>query len=116
MESLPKYSFFHGASAVVMILALLWLTVSAPFVLKAEIELAKKYAVSANIPVAEEEANPFGANTEEKSPGSTSEEYFHDQSKMSEFFSTIQRYHLLINDDTYIAYHGELDVPPPNAA
>jgi hypothetical protein len=117
-----KYSPLQHLSAVFMILALLWLTISAPFVIAAQQELTKQdKTANAGFPLAgneEETANPFGNTTEEKSPSSSSfsEEYLHDHHKADYFFSIISRYHKCDDADTYIAYHGELLVPPPNAA
>jgi hypothetical protein len=116
------YSFFQLASAVFMIVALLWLTVSAPFVFAGQQKIAK-HCVTAHaetpVPCNEEEsANPFGNTTEEKAPSSSSfsEEYLHDNHKSEYFFSIASTYHKSENADTYIAFHGELLVPPPNKA
>ena len=116
------YSPFHLLSAVFMILALLWLTISAPFVVAAQQELARQdKTANATSPLAaneEETANPFGNTTEEKSPSSSSfsEEYLHDHHKADYFFSIVSQYHKCEDSGTYVAYHGELLVPPPNAA
>jgi hypothetical protein len=105
-----------------MILALLWLTVSAPFVIAGQQELSNYERMTDTGPSSastdDETANPFGNNTEEKSPSSSnfSEEYIHDHHKSDRFFSTISRIHNCENADTYIAYHGELLVPPPDVA
>lgn len=116
------YSGLQLASALCMIIALLWLTISAPFVLAAQ-QLQVKYNTSqADMPLAEAEeeaANPFGNTTEEKSPtnsSSFSEEYLHDHHKSEYFFSVISQHHKNENAGTYIAFHGELLVPPPNIA
>lgn len=116
------YDFFQKASAVFMILALLWLTISAPFVFAGQQELAK-YSKAANVtsPLAqteEETSNPLGNASEEKAPGTTSfsEEYLHDYHVTDHFFSINLQYHKCENADTYIAFHGELLVPPPNVA
>lgn len=103
-----------------MILALLWLTISAPFVFASQQELAKhSKAANAKSPVngtEEESANPFGNSTEEKAPsGNTfSEEYLHDHHTTDHFFSIASPYHPCENADIYNAFHGELLVPPPN--
>lgn len=116
------YSVPQLISAVVMILALVWLTVSSPFVNTARQELAKQQkteqAASPHAGSEEESSNPFGNNAEEKAPGNTSisEEYIHNNHKVYFFFSIATQYHKCENADTYIAYHGELLVPPPNAA
>jgi hypothetical protein len=114
------YSVFQLFSAVVMILALVWLTVSAPFVYAAQQELAKQQKMEkASSPLAgceEESSNPLGKSTEEKAPGNTSlsEEYIHNNHRIYLFFSIATQYHNCENADAYIAFHGELLVPPPN--
>lgn len=116
------YSGFQMASAVCMIMALLWLTISAPFVFACQQELAKQSKTGqSQSPLAgneEETANPFGNTTEEKAPSSSSfsEEYLHDHPATDFFFSVASQYYKGENAGTYIAFHGELLVPPPNAA
>ena len=112
---------FQSASAVFMIAALVWLTISAPFVYASQQQLTKQeQAANKNIPQAtneEEAANPFGNNTEEKAGNNSfSEEYLHDHYKAEYFFSIVLRFHTHENVGTYIAFHGELHVPPPNVA
>lgn len=124
MEKKGKiYSFLNMASAVFMILALLWLTVSAPYVYESQ-QQAIKYGkiTNADKPLSENEeesASPFGNNTEEKAPSSISsfsEEFLHDHHKSDYFSSIASQYHKCDDAGTYIAFHGELLVPPPNAA
>ena len=106
-----------------MIATLLWLTISTPFVFAAQQEISKKNKgdITAQMPVPENEeetANPFGNTTEEKSPGSTSlsEEFLHDHNTAGNLFSATRHYPQSNNAGTYIAFHGELLVPPPNIA
>jgi hypothetical protein len=99
------YNFFQLSSAVLMILALMW--------------LSKSSSAPTALDMTEDETNPFGNNTEEKAPGSInsfSEEYLHNHHDAEYLLSIALQYHK--NDDagTYIAFHGELLVPPPNAA
>ena len=111
------FGFFSKASAVCMILALLWLTISAPFVFAAQEELAKQDRTEKTaLPVNDEESNPFGNSTEEKAPSnaSFSEEYIHDHHEADHLFLIASQYHINRNAGTYIAFHGELLVPPPN--
>jgi hypothetical protein len=115
------YNPYQLLSAVFMILALLWLTISAPFVYASFQEHASQNRVentSSPLSVNEEDANPFSNTTEEKSPNSSSfsEEYLHDHHASDCFFSIILRQHKCENADIYHAFHGELLVPPPNAA
>lgn len=117
------YNLLNLVSAVLMIAALLWLTISAPFVYAGQQEITKQ--LKAEKPATalddtdEDATNPFGNNTEEKAPtngSSFSEEYLHDHHKDEYFFSIVSQYHKCENAGTYVAYHGELLVPPPNAA
>jgi hypothetical protein len=121
MKSAGKtYKIIQQVSSIFMVLALLWLTVSAPFVFSGQQELAKQDKMSQS-PFSggeEETANPFGNTTEEKAPlgNSFSEEYLHDNHSGSHFFSISLQYQKCENAGTYIAFHGELLVPPPDAA
>lgn len=116
------YNFFHCFSAIMMIVALLWLTISAPFVFEQQQKIAKQNsAAAADLPIAEaeEEANPLSSSTEEKAPktlNSFSEEYLHDHHQSEYFFSLASQFHTGEDAGTYVAYHGELHVPPPNKA
>lgn len=122
MYGTQTYNMLHKISGVCMILMLLWLTLSAPFVLAAKQELAKlahkAFTLSAMAGCEEEPSNPYGNNTEEKAPSANSlaEEFLHDSDKADQFTSLILRSHLLENFDTYHAFHGEQLVPPPDAA
>ena len=96
-------------------------TISTPFVIASQQELAKQQkASSIELPVAdgEDETDSGSNNIEEKVPaGNTfSEEFLHEHHTTHYFFSKISQYHKLENSGTYIAFHGELLVPPPNAA
>lgn len=115
------YNFFQQASAITMIVALLWLTISAPFVFAAQQDVAKQQKTEQNAgPITgneEEAANPFGSSEKKASAGSSfSEEYLHDNCNYPNLFLTGLRYHKSENAGTYTAFHGELLVPPPNAA
>jgi hypothetical protein len=117
------HSIFKLCSAVFMITALLWLTISTPFVYQFQQKQIEqnKIAKSEQTSIAdtnnEEESNPFG--TEEKNPNSgntLAEEYLHEFHIHDQLFSIVSREHRFENVDTYIAFHGELDVPPPDVA
>jgi hypothetical protein len=118
------YNFFQLVSAVFMVTALLWLTISTPFVYEfqqKQIEqnkIAKAEQTSITDTNNEEESNPF-SNTEEKNPNSNNtltEEYLHELHIHNHFFSIVSSEHQCHHADTYIAFHGELDVPPPDVA
>jgi hypothetical protein len=106
-----------------MIVALLWLTVSLPVVYSSQQDVAKQNKmidVTSPIQTGEEESsNPLGNSTEEKTPNggnSFSEEYLHDHHTTEYFIIVASRSHNHFDADTYLAYHGELDVPPPDVA
>lgn len=122
-KSKPTYCFFHKASAVFMILALVWLTVSTPFVCAFKQEMAKMAKMDntlhAGLAMEEDNSNPLGNNTEEKTPSSPTsftEEYIHHSESTHFFLSQSAKFYKCTNTDTYTAFHGELLVPPPNAA
>lgn len=115
-------TLLHKSSAVVMILTLMWLTISTAFVFSFNQNIGRQAATNnTNIPLngsEDETSNPFETNTEEKASGSTSllEEYIHLQQNNHYPISITAQYHKCENSDTYIAFHGELLVPPPNVA
>src|SRR5215204_4809605 len=99
MKKIPEpYNFFHRVSATLMMVALCWLTISAPFVFENQQKIAKQNCEApVEIPLAgtEEEANPFSNSTEEKAPktlNSFSEEYLHDNHRSEYFFSVASQY------------------------
>jgi len=122
MKTVRKtYSRANVVSSIFMMIALLWLTVSTPFVYACQQELAdthKAAKTSDNLPVDEEESNPLGNSTEEKTPGgvSLSEEYLHDHHSSDYYFLVASQFHKFDDADIYIAFHGEMLVPPPNVA
>jgi hypothetical protein len=99
---------------------LLWLTISAPFVYEHQQKIVRQaHTISTEIPVnnTDEESGPLRNATEEKAPGnsiSLAEEYLHNNHHSEYFFSIASQIHKCENADTYIAFHGELLVPPPN--
>ncbi len=102
-------------------LTLLWLTVSTPFIVAAQQELAKQQkGISINSSETcngDETNNSSNNNIEEKVPNTTlSEEYIHEHHITHCFVIKISLYHKQENADDYIAFHGEMLVPPPNAA
>jgi hypothetical protein len=105
-----------------MVLALLWLTVSTPFVFSSQQQLANQCKIAGtNAPYSgseEETGNPLSNTNEEKNPNSTSfsEEYLHNHHQDNHFSLSNLQFHKCLDADIYIAFHGELLVPPPNAA
>jgi hypothetical protein len=114
------YNVWQLSTAILMILLLCWLTISTPFVYASQQDQAKQGKINhdctTNAGNEEETSNPFGNNTEEKAPNSTSlsEEFLHSHHATSHFSIEIFQYHKSENADAYTAFHGELLVPPPN--
>ena len=115
------YQLSQKLSAVFLILALAWLTVSLPFVYESQRQLAqhsKSLCGSSTCSNEEEAANTLGNTTEEKAPSSinsASEEYLHDNHIAEYFTSLASQNHKCENSGIYNAFHGEVHVPPPNA-
>lgn len=114
-----KYTIFQKATSAFLMLTLLWLTVSTPFVIAAQQELAKHQKVLSldTTPTDCADEDSSANNTiEEKVPGgiNLAEEFLHDHHISHHFFTVISLYHKLENADSYTAFHGELLVPPPN--
>lgn len=101
-----------------MVLALLWLTVSIPFVYAArQLTTEKIEATGKHRSNSGSKNNPFANTTEEKAPSdpNTLSEYLHDTHSSDQQIGA-QLMHLHHPDvATYIAYHGELTGPPPKA-
>ena len=110
------YTIFQLASAVVMILALLWLTVSTPFVYAAD-KLAKQEVQKQTGQCQEEDTNPFSNTTEEKNESGVNNlsEYLHDVHLLERISVTLTKYYKCHLSDTYYAFHPDLHLPPPKA-
>lgn len=113
-------STFQLFSAIIMMALLAWLIISTSFVYASQQKQAshgkKTHCCPTNGGNEKESSNPFGNNTEEKAPGSSSlsEDFLHSYHAISHFYTEISQYHKSENADAYIAFHGELLVPPPN--
>ncbi|MEN9549099.1 MAG: hypothetical protein RIR12_1690 [Bacteroidota bacterium] len=114
------YSLFTKMAALFFGVALLWLTVSIYFTSN---PAYKKQLIEWNADVEdtdfapEEDADSRNTNTEEKAPksnGAISEEIFHESQFENKLFTTLAPKHVMVNYSTYLAFHGEMDVPPPD--
>lgn len=122
-KSKKSYTIIQKASSIFLMLVLLWLTVSTPFIIATQQELAKQQkSMSIDLPVSDNEDDSTDSsgnnNIEEKVPvsNSLSEEYLHEHHNEQEFGAKLARNYKLENASTYIAFHGELHAPPPNVA
>jgi hypothetical protein len=114
-----NYSVYHKVSSILMMLALLWLTVSIPYVFNAQKKLLGSethQSVPVNTQQEEEASNPFANTTEEKTPGSsnTLSEFLHEIELLKQPSENLTRFYKYHRYSLYIAFHGELLVPPPN--
>ena len=99
-------------SSLFMIMALLWLTVSTPFVFASQQAQQKEIQKQTG---SSEDRNPFSTTTEEKneSSASTLSEYLHDLNSMTHHFIVLTRIYKCHTSDLHYAYHPELLSPPP---
>jgi len=98
-----------------MIMTLLWLTISAPFILTVQQELTNT-AAGTNKQSVEDNANPFsGLNEEKTGSANVLSEYLHEPLSLP--FPGIPTLEHDSNNTPliYIAYYGELLSPPPEA-
>lgn len=113
MKNIPVYRLKQIVAVTVMFFALAWLTVSLPYVYSFQKELAKQESKAS--PVDNEESNPLSNSTEEKAPSSTvSEEWLHHSDEHNYIFSYKLNHDHCHFYDVYVAYHGEVQCPPPN--
>ena len=105
------YSERHVSSSLFMIVALLWLTVSTPFVFKAQQEQKKEIQNQSK----QTDNNPFSNTTEEKneSGANTLSEYLHDHPSLEKNFILITRLYKRYPSSIYCDHHPELLSPPP---
>lgn len=115
MNNKRIYTRAHSISAVLMLIALLWLTVSTPFVY--ENQQIKKELAKQLPQVEDEDYNPFSNTTEEKSENSvnTLSEYLHDLHIAEHPSTIIVKFYKCHPSDLYFAFHPELLSPPPEA-
>lgn len=97
-----------------MMFALAWLTISLPYVYEAQQNI---YKIADNSSTKKTAHNPLTNTTEEKTPSvnSLSEEYLHGHEEPLHFFATEIIHNNAEFIDLYIAFHGELISPPPEA-
>jgi hypothetical protein len=102
------------SSGLVMILALLWLTVSTPFIYAAQQQVEK--AMTQEKPGDSEDV-PLTNSTEEKTENgpTTISEYLQELSQVDRPFIQIAKLYKCHAADIYFEYKPELISPPPEA-
>jgi hypothetical protein len=106
------FSLKSVISSLFMIMALLWLTVSTPFVFASQQAQQNEIQKQAG---SDGDKNPFSTTTEEKNESSVStlSEYLHDLTSTSHNFIVLTRMYKCHTYSVYYAYHPELISPPP---
>jgi hypothetical protein len=99
-------------SSLFMVMALLWLTISTPFVFASQQAQQKEIQKQTG---SSEDRNPFSTTTEEKNESSVStlSEYLHDLNSLNHHFIVLTRIYKCHTSDLYYDYHPELLSPPP---
>lgn len=116
-----SYNLLERASAIFLALTLVWLTVSTPFIIGSQQTSGDDTSISWSDEDGNEDGSDSssgGNNVEEKAPpgSNLSEEFLHEWNSASSVYIIISRTHKLYNAEEYVAFHGELHAPPPNAA
>jgi hypothetical protein len=121
---ISTYQLRHYIASITMLLMMLWLTVSTPFVFASQLKAEHKHALSAasssqgddNTADDEQACTPLGGTEEKTSNGvnSISEEYLHMDSELFHLAELSLNHTLQHTVSEYVAFHGELLCPPPN--
>ncbi|MDP3394577.1 hypothetical protein [Sediminibacterium sp.] len=115
-----SHIIFQKLNALFFVLALLWLTVSTPFIMANQFSQDQLTSIESPIDNGgeEETANPLNSNSEEKPHNCNNllEEYIHHSASVIAFNYIALSHAIGLDGDSYKAYHGELLVPPPNRA
>jgi flagellar biosynthesis/type III secretory pathway M-ring protein FliF/YscJ len=111
------YGAFSILAAAVMVITLVWLTVSTPFIYAAEQQQeAYSQANNTDDESSESDESPLGNNTEEKTEtnSNTLSEYLHHIDELSQPATPLHRHNSSHDVAVYVAFHGETLCPPPN--
>lgn len=111
------YLFKHKLSSVLMIVALLWLTISIPFVYAAQTSHQALFSLLGEDQPEEECPNPLTNTTEERAESGLNNlsEYLHEAHSLEHGFIILTKFEKCHADGLYFAFHPELHSPPPNA-
>jgi hypothetical protein len=107
-------------NACFFILALVWLTMSAPFIMAHQ--YSQDHLTNIESPIdnggEEETAKPLNNTSEEKPHNCNGlvEEFLHQSAASFAFHINTLSHCIGLHPESYQAYHGELLVPPPNKA
>ena len=113
------YHLLHKTAAVFLMATLAWLTLSTPYFMGVQQkQSANQNNISWNCNDCEDDCGDSSSNNvDEKAPNSNlSEEFLHEQHTHPAYAVIVDYNHGHEKCGIYIAYHGELHAPPPNAA
>lgn len=124
-KGITTYQLRHHLTSILMLVTLLWLTVSTPFVVSAQLKAEKQKTALVSAASAdqnddaddEQSCTALGGATEEKTSNgfnTLSEEYLHTDNELfhlAELSLNHTRTHTFAE---YVAFHGEMLCPPPN--
>ncbi len=102
-----------------MIVTLLWLTVSTPFVYNNQQQVKKEAAQKQqSTDKSNDTSNPLSTTNEEKSESgiNTLSEYLHDVHILEHFYTLLSTNFECHNNNLYLAFHPETISPPPDSA
>lgn len=107
------YRARHIVSSLGMVVTLLWLTISTPYVFAAQQAQKAQQTEQKQC----DNTNPFSNTTEEKNESgvNTLSEYLHDLHLLEHDFSIVKKYYKCYPSNIFIEYHPELLSPPPEA-
>ena len=110
-----NYCFLQKISAIGMIAALIWLTISAPFVFSFQ-EKMDQIEKTQSSNTDNDDSNPLASTSEEKTPSTNtfSEEYLHHAEENNINAYSANKSYDHSDESLYIAFHGELLSPPPD--
>ncbi|MCG2613899.1 hypothetical protein LZZ85_06385 [Terrimonas sp. NA20] len=123
-KAVSTYQLRHYITSITMLLMMVWLTVSTPFVFASQSKAAYQQALSAASSQStddstaddEQACTPLGGTEEKTSNGvnSISEEYLHMDSELFHLAELSLNHTPQHTISEYVAFHGELLCPPPN--
>jgi hypothetical protein len=120
MKFRQQTSIYTFITAIFLMLALAFLTISLPFVYGARQMISVENTL--NFPAQENDCddnNPLTGATEEKTGsnmGSVNEEYLHETHSAEEYLAALCKEYKIEHHATYIAFYGDLICPPPDHA
>jgi hypothetical protein len=115
-HSKETYNPGNALAAILMVITLLWLTISTPFIYASEQQDVYGQTNNTNGETPESEDSPLGNTTEEKTETGINilSEYLHHTDDLSHLASRPQQQNVTHDVAVYVAFHGETLCPPPN--